>query len=167
MTVSMFDASVPVFQKRLGALDTILNKAVAFATARKIDESTLLMARLYPDMLPMWRQVTIACDFAKGAGARLAGAELPKYEDDEKSFSELSARIKKTTDFLATLDADQFEGSAARDVIMPIAGKPMIFKGDVYLLHVAMPNFYFHLTTAYAILRHNGLEVGKNDFMGR
>jgi uncharacterized protein len=167
MTLSMYKASVPVLQSTLQALDKILDKAEAHAAAKKIDPSVLFGARLYPDMLPFWRQVTIACDFAKGTGARLAGVDVPKFEDTEKTLPELKARIAKTLDFLKTLKSDAIEGSAAREITMTVGGNPMTFTGESYLLGFAMPNFYFHATTAYAILRHNGIEIGKGDFLGR
>jgi uncharacterized protein len=166
-SLSMYDLSVPVFLKRLASLDACLVKAAAYGAERKIDDATLLNARLFPDMLPMWRQVTIACDFAKGACARLAGVDVPKHADEEKTIADLRARIAWTQDFLKTLKPEQFAGSDVRDITMPIGGKPMTFKGGEFLTDVSMPNFYFHITTAYALLRHNGLSIGKNDFLGR
>jgi len=166
MTISMYAASVPVFERRLKALDAILDKAAAFADARKIDPTVLLTARLYPDMFAFTRQVQIATDHAKGAGARLAGLPVPSYEDTEKTFPEIKARIGKTLAFLATLKATQIDGSEGRDIALKVGGQELTFKGQDYLLHFAVPNFYFHATTAFAILRHNGLEIGKRDFMG-
>ncbi|HVZ00597.1 MAG TPA: DUF1993 domain-containing protein [Dongiaceae bacterium] len=165
MSVSLYHASVPVFRQMLGALSSIMDKAAAHAEARKIDPSVFVNGRLFPDMFPFTRQVTIAADFAKGASARLAGIEVPKFEDTETTFPELKARIRKTLDFLATLKPAQFEGAEARDVTIPLRGEPTTFKGGAYLFHFAMPNFYFHATTAYDILRHLGVEIGKSDFI--
>ena len=167
MTTSMYQASVPVFQRMLGNLKTILEKSAAHAQAKKIDESVLLNSRLYPDMLAMGRQVQIAADFAKGACSRLAGQDVPKYEDSEKTFAELIARIDKTLAHIATFKPAHIDGQEDRDITISIAGNPVSFKGQNYLLHQALPNFYFHVTTAYAILRHNGVEIGKRDFIGR
>ena len=167
MTISLYSASVPIYQMGLNNLKGVLAKGAAFAVAKKIDESVLMSARLAPDMLPMSRQVQIACDFAKGSIARLAGLEVPKWEDTEKSFADLAARIDKTVAYVGEFTAAQIDGQEDRNIELTIAGNSMSFKGQPYLLNVAMPNFYFHLTTAYAILRHNGVEIGKNDFLGR
>jgi hypothetical protein len=167
MTISMYSASVPVYQSMLSNLKGVLAKGAAFAAAKKIDESVLMNARLAPDMLAMSRQVQIACDFAKGSTARLAGLEVPKWEDTEKSFADLEARIDKTIAYISEFTPAQIEGQEDRNIELTIAGNPMSFKGQQYLLNVAMPNFYFHTTTAYAILRHNGVEIGKSDFLGR
>lgn len=166
MTLSMYQASVPAFLQQLRALCGVLQKAAAHASARKIDPGVLLNARLFPDMLPLTRQVQIACDFAKGASARLAGVEPPAYEDNEKSFEELQARIEKTMAFVKTLKPGQIDGSEDRDIAVKIAGKPVTFKGQPYLVNFVLPNFYFHAATAYGILRHNGVELGKRDFIG-
>lgn len=166
MALSMYQACVPAFTQLLQAMSAILDKAEAHATARKIDPSILLSARLFPDMFPLTRQVQIACDFAKGAAARLAGVEVPAYEDNEKSFAELKTRVAKTITFIQSIKPAQIDGSEGRDVTVKIAGKPVTFKGQPYLVQFALPNFYFHLTAAYAILRHNGIELGKRDFMG-
>ena len=162
----MFDNSVPVFTQFLNALSAILKKAEAFCEAKKIEPDALLTARLFPDMFPLRRQVQLACDFAKGAGARLAGIPVPSFPDEEKTFAELQARIAKTLDFLGTLKKEQFADAASRTVTLKIGGQDMNFPGATYLSHFALGNFYFHLTTAYDILRHNGLEIGKRDFMG-
>ena len=162
----MFDNSVPVFTQFLNALSAILKKAEAFCEAKKIEPDALLTARLFPDMFPLRRQVLLACDFAKGAGARLAGIPVPSFPDEEKTFPELQARIAKTLDFLGTLKKEQFAEAASRTVTLKIGGQDMNFPGATYLRHFALGNFYFHLTTAYDILRHNGLEIGKRDFMG-
>jgi hypothetical protein len=166
MTISMYQASVPVFIKMLTNLKGILEKAAAHAQARKIEDSVLLNARLYPDMLPLIKQVHIATDFARGTGARLAGKEPPVYEDNETSFAELIARTARTLDFLRTLKAGEIDGSEAREIVRPIRGEPKKFTGINYLLYFALPNFYFHTTTTYAILRHSGIELGKSDFIG-
>ncbi|HVM82905.1 MAG TPA: DUF1993 family protein [Candidatus Binatia bacterium] len=165
MPLSLYDASVPVFRQILGALAAIIDKAAAHAEAKKIDPAVLINARLYPDMFPFQRQVFIATDFGKGASARLAGVEVPKFEDTETTFPELKARIQKTLDFIATLKPAQFEGAETRDVTIQLRGGQETFKGRAYLFHFALPNFYFHATTAYDILRHNGVELGKPDFI--
>jgi hypothetical protein len=166
MPLSMYQASVPAFLQQLTALAGVLDKAEAYASARKIEPAVLFEARLFPDMFPFVRQVQITCDFAKGAAARLAGLEVPVYADVEQSFVELQARIRKTLEFLRTIKPEQIDGSEGRDVTIRIAGNPVMFKGQPYLLNFVLPNFYFHATTAYAILRHNGVELGKRDFIG-
>ena len=166
MTLSMYQASVPVFIQGLTGLGGVIDKAAAHAAERKIDPAALLQARLYPDMFPFARQVQIATDFAKGGAARLAGVEFPAYEDSETSFEELKARVDKTIAFLRTLEAAQIDGSEDRDISLVRRGETSIVKGQAYLLEQAMPNFYFHITTAYAIQRHNGVEVGKRVFLG-
>jgi len=166
MTISMYQASVPVFQKSLTALKGVLAKGAAHAAEKKIDESVFLGSRLYPDMFPLIRQVQIAADFGKGPVARLAGVELPKYEDIESSFAELAGRIDKTLAFIGTFTPPQIDGQEDRDINLTIGGNPVTFKGQPYLLHFALPNLYFHMSMAYAILRHNGVDVGKRDFVG-
>ena len=166
MPVSMYDVSVPVLLQGLRGLKGVLVKAAAHAETRKIDPNALLQARLYPDMFPVLRQVQIAGDFAKGAAGRLAGVELPVYEDTETGFDDLIARIDKTMAFIAGLDPAAIVGSEARDVVLVRRGESQTFKGQAYLLQQALPNFWFHVTTAYAILRHNGVEVGKKDYKG-
>ena len=165
MTLSMSQASSPVFLQGLKGLSGVLEKAAAHIEAKKMDQNAFLQARLYPDMLPMGRQVQIACDFAKGAAGRLAGAELPTYEDTETSFADLDARIAKTMAFIEGLDAAAIAGSDAREISLVRRGETHTFTGKVYLFEQALPNFWFHVTTAYAILRHNGVEVGKKDFL--
>ncbi|RJF99311.1 DUF1993 domain-containing protein [Noviherbaspirillum saxi] len=167
MAISMYAASVPVFRQMLNSLNDVLNKADAHASAKKIDPNALLQARLFPDMLPLARQVQIASDFAKGACARLAGMEIPSYEDKEQSFDELRARIAKTLALIEGITPAQINGSEEREVVIQ-QGTPRErkFAGQTYLLHYALPQFLFHVTTAYAILRHNGVEIGKRDFMG-
>jgi hypothetical protein len=166
MTISMYQASIPVFIGSLKNLKTVLAKGAAFAAAKKIDESVLLNSRLAPDMFSLTRQVQIAADFAKGCSARLAGQDVPKWDDTEKSFADLAARIDKTIAFVSAIGSAQVDGQEERDITITVAGNPMQFKGLPYLVHFAMPNFYFHMTTAYAILRHNGVEIGKGDFLG-
>ena len=166
MTFSMYAASVPVFKQILTSLSAILEKAEAHAIEKKIDAPALLQARLYPDMFPLTRQIQVAADFAKGACARLAGVEVPKYEDTEQTFAELKARVGKTLAFIDSLAQGAIEDSAGRDITTSSGPNAKQFKGQVYLLHYAMPHFYFHATTAYDILRHNGVEVGKKDFIG-
>ncbi|MDP1733677.1 MAG: DUF1993 domain-containing protein [Sulfuritalea sp.] len=166
MTISMYQASAPRLANMLRNLDAILAKAQAHATAKKIDPAVLLSARLFPDMLPMVKQVQIATDHAKGCVARLAGVEVPKFEDTEQSFEELRARIARIIAFVESFSATQIDGSEERDIALRAGGQDMSFKGLPYLLGYAMPNFYFHLVTAYNILRHNGVEIGKRDYIG-
>ncbi len=165
--ISIYDVSVPVFSERLKALALVLTKAETNATERKIDPQVFLTARLAPDMLTFTKQVQIATDHAKGAPSRLAGREVPRYEDIEASFAELQARIAKTRDYLATFKPAEFEGSEERSVMLKIGGNDIEFTGQRYLLDVATPNFYFHITTAYAIMRHYGVPLGKGNFLGR
>lgn len=165
MAISMYRASVPMLLQMLGSLSGVLDKAVAFAAAKKVDPSVLLNARLAPDMFPLTRQVQIAADFAKGIPARLAGQEPPKYADDETSFDQLKARIAKTIAYIKEFKPAQIDGSEDRDVNITLGGQPRSFKGENYLMAHALPNFFFHTTIAYAILRHNGLEIGKTDYM--
>jgi hypothetical protein len=166
MSISMYQASAPRFANALSNLSAILAKAKAHAEAKKIDEQVLTSSRLFPDMFALARQVQIACDSAKGAVARLAGVEIPKHEDTEKTFDELRERIAKTLAFIASVKAAQVDGSEDKEIVLKLQGKDVPFKGMQYLLGFAWPNFYFHVTTAYAILRHNGVEVGKRDFIG-
>jgi hypothetical protein len=162
----MYQASAPRFANTLKNLAAILDKAQAYAEMRKIDPLVLTSARLYPDMFALARQVQIACDTAKGAVARLAGVEVPKHEDSEKTFAELKARIAKTLEFIAGVKPAQVDGSEEREIVLKLQGNDVKFKGLQYLLGFAWPNFYFHATTAYDILRHNGVELGKRDFIG-
>ncbi|MFI5014959.1 MAG: DUF1993 family protein [Hyphomicrobiales bacterium] len=166
MSLSMHQASVPVFQRTLRALTAILDKAEAHAADRKIDPAVLLGTRLFPDMFTFTRQVQSACDFAKACCARLAGVEAPKHENTEASFAQLKARIGATLAFIESLKADQIDGTEDRGYTLNIAGNDMHFKGRDYLLSWALPNFFFHATTAYGLLRHNGVELGKRDFLG-
>ncbi len=166
MAMSMYAASVPVFQHMLRNLSHVLDKGEANAQARKFDPSVLTTARLAPDMLPLTRQVLIACDGAKNGVARIAGVEPPKFEDNEASFAELKARIQKTLDFLETIPAARLEGTEDRDITFP-AGRDTTktMKAQAYLTTWVLPNFFFHVTTAYAILRHNGVDLGKTDYL--
>jgi len=166
MTMSIYSASVPVFRQILGSLVTILAKAEAHVDAKKLDPDALLQARLFPDMFPLLRQVQLVTDFAKGAAARLGGVEVPRYEDVEQDFAGLQARLEKTLAFLDTVPREAIDAGAERDVTIGSGASQRSFKGQAYLLHYALPNFYFHAATAYDILRHNGLEVGKRDFIG-
>jgi len=166
MAISMYQVAVPVFVKTLGNLAAILDKGAAFAAARKVEPSVLLGYRLAPDMLSLTRQVQIASDHAKRAPARLAGIEAPVYEDNEASFADLKLRIAKTIAFINTLQPGQIDGSEAREITLKLGGSSQTLSGQAYLLHNALPNFFFHVTTAYAILRHCGVEVGKKDFIG-
>ena len=163
----MYDSSIAPMSHSLKALAAILKKAETYCEAKKIDPNALLMARLFPDMLTLIRQVLIATDHAKGCGARLAGIANPSFPDEEKTFAELQARIAKALDFLGSLKREQFADAATRTVTIKVGGKDVELKGAAYLTSVALPNFYFHVTTAYNILRHNGLEIGKGDFLGR
>lgn len=167
MTISMYQVSVPVFSERLRALSTVLAKGEAHAVERKIDAQVLLNARLAPDMFALTRQVQIATDHAKGASSRLAGREIPKYEDTEASFAELQSRIEKTRDLLASFLAADIDGSEERKIEIKTQQRELSFTGSQYLLNFAMPNFYFHVVTAYDILRHNGVPLGKSNFFGR
>lgn len=167
MPLSMYQVSVPVFTKTLGNLAAILDKGAAFAALKKIEPSVLLAYRLAPDMLNLTRQVQIAADHAKRAPARLAGIEAPAYEDNEASFAQLRSRIDKTLAFIETLKPGQIDGSETRNITLKIGAGEQIVSGQAYLLHNALPNFLFHVTTAYAILRHCGVEIGKKDFIGQ
>jgi hypothetical protein len=166
MNISMYQASAPRFANTLKNLSAILDKAKAHAAAKKIDEQVLTSARLFPDMFALARQVQIACDTAKGAVARLAGVDIPKHEDTEKTFDELKERIAKTLAFIATVKAAQIDGTEDKEIVLKLQGKDVPTRGMTYLLGRAWPNFYFHTTTAYNILRHNGVELGKGDFIG-
>ncbi len=166
MAFTIYDASVPVFIRMLSNLAAILQKGAASAEARGIDPAVLTGARLAPDMFPLTRQVQIACDAAKGGAARLAGVEAPSHPDVEISFSDLQARIDTTIAFLNGITAAQLEGAETRSISMKMQGADFTFTGQVFLLNLAMPNFYFHISTAYDILRHNGVAIGKRDLLG-
>jgi hypothetical protein len=166
MTISMYALSVGQFEPMLGNLSALLDKATASAEGRKFDTSVLAGARLAPDMLPFTRQIQLSCDFAKNSTARLAGLDPPKFEDNETTFAELRARIDKTVAFLKTVPASAVDGSADRDIVVPLRDRKLEMKGLPFLQRWVLPNFYFHVVTAYAILRHNGVDVGKMDFLG-
>ncbi len=165
MTISMASASLPIFRTMLGNLDHFLDKAVAHAQARKYDPLVLAGDRLAPDMLPFTRQVQIACDAAKNGVARISGVEAPKFEDNEKTFEELKARIAKTIAWLDSVPAGKLDGTEDKDITYPVRDQTRTMKGEAYLKHSVLPNFFFHVTTAYAILRHNGVELGKADYL--
>ena len=165
--MSFYDATVPAFMQMLGNLAGLLNKAEAHCKARNIQPEVLLTARLYPDMFPLSRQIQLACDFAAKSCARLAHIEVPTSQDTEKSFEDLRQRIAKTVDYLKTFTPAQFEGADARDVTFPVGPNNSItLKGQQFVNRAAFPNFYFHATTTHGILRHNGVEIGKRDFLG-
>ncbi|WP_179404397.1 DUF1993 domain-containing protein [Burkholderia guangdongensis] len=166
MSISMYQASVPVLIRGLTNLQHILGKAQAHAAEKQIDPSVFIGARLYPDMLPLARQVFIATDTAKGCAARLAGVEAPSYPDVENTFDELHARIQKTIDYLNGFTAEQIDGTESRQIVLKMRVGPLEFTGLTYLLGFVLPNFFFHVTTAYDILRHHGVELGKLDYLG-
>ena len=166
MTISMYQASVPRFVNILGNLSNILDKTQAHMDAKKLSDASLTAFRLFPDMLPMATQVQIACDTAKGVVARLAGVDIPAFEDNEKTIAELKARVAKTIAFIQTITPAQIDGTEDKDIVTKRGEKETHYKGMQFLLGHAIPNFYFHITTAYAVLRHNGVEIGKRDFLG-
>jgi hypothetical protein len=166
MSLSMYQAGIPVVIRYLNNLSTLIDKAAAHCEARKIEPSVLVNFRLTPDMFPFARQVQIATDGVKGMAARLAGVEVPSYADTETTFPELKARIAKTVDFLKTFTPAQIDGTEGKEITMKAGATEFKFKGDDYLVGFVLPNFYFHVTTAYAILRHCGVEVGKRDYLG-
>ncbi len=167
MSLSMYSASVPVFRQMLGALADVLEKAEAHAQASKYDAGALLQARLFPDMFPLIKQVQIATDFAKGASARLAAVDVPRYEDNEQTFAELQQRISKTLGFIESLPQEAFADAEGRAITHGAGERARYFdSGESYLTGFVLPNFYFHVTSAYAILRHNGVPIGKRDFLG-
>ena len=165
MAVSLYDFSVPLFVRALTNLSTLLDKGVAYATARKFDPNVLADLRLYPDMLPLKRQVQIACDTVKGAAGRLSGAEIPKHEDNEATIDELKARIAKTIAYVKSVDSTKISGAENTTVALKFPSRTLEFTGKSYLTDFVLPNLYFHVTTTYAILRHNGVEIGKSDFL--
>ena len=166
MPLSMHQASAPIFIRALNGLSTVLRKAAAHAETKGFDPAALLQARLYPDMFPLTRQVQICTDFAKGAVARLAGEDPPPWADEEVTFEDLITRVEKTAAYVGAFEAARIDGSEERAITLVRRGQSSVVMGQSYLLDQAMPNFYFHLTTAYAILRHNGVEVGKKDYLG-
>ena len=164
---TMFNVSVPVYQRQLGAISKILEKASAWAAAKKVDEAVLGATRLTPDMLPLTRQVQIACRFAEESTARLAGAEIPKAPDNaEKTLAELRGRIDAVLGYIKGFKPAQIDGSENREIVLTVGGNPLKLTGEQYLEHFAMANFYFHCTTTHAILRQSGVEIGKRDFLG-
>ena len=167
MTSAIYTASIPVFKQMLGGLSEVLAKAEAHAAAKKIDPNALMQARLFPDMFPLLRQVQVATDFAKSVSARLAGVDVPKLEDNQQTFADLQARVATVLTFIEGLDAALFDEAATREIITQ-AGTPKEkrFTGESYIFNYGLPHFFFHTTTAYAILRHNGVEVGKKDYIG-
>ncbi|WP_338052381.1 DUF1993 domain-containing protein [Rhodoferax sediminis] len=166
MTISMYQASVPRLANILGNLSNILDKAQAHVDARKLDVSTLMNYRLFPDMLPFTKQVQIACDKSRSVVARLAGLDVPVYDDNEKTLAELKVRIAKTIAFIQSVSPAQIDGTEDKEVVLKVAGKETHYKGMQLLLGHSLPNVYFHITTAYNILRHNGVEIGKRDYLG-
>ncbi len=167
MPLSMYQASVPVFVRMLNNLAGILDKAAAHAEAKKIDPAVLINSRLYPDMFALARQVQIVSDIAKAGAARLAGLEPPAFEDNETSFPDLIARVQKTVSYLNTLTPAQIDGSEDKTISFQMRGQTRTFQGQPFLLNHVIPNLYFHITTTYAILRHNGVELGKKDYLGK
>lgn len=167
MTISMYQASVPRFANILGNLSSIMDKTQAHIDAKKIADATLTGYRLFPDMLPLATQVQIACDTAKGVVARLAGIDAPAYEDDEKTIADLKTRIAKTIAFIQSVAAAQIDGTEDKAIVTKRGDKETHYTGMQFLLGHAIPNFYFHVTTTYNILRHNGVEIGKRDFLGK
>jgi hypothetical protein len=167
MPLTMYEVSVPMFRQMLSALSSVLDKAAAYAAEKKIEPSVLLQARLFADMLPLTSQVQIATDHAKGATARLSGGEPPKFADAEKTVEELKARIAKTLDYIGSVAAAKMDGAEDRQISLKIGGLQLDFTGRQYLLGFALPNFFFHVTTAYDILRHQGVPIGKRDFVGQ
>lgn len=166
MTISMYQASVPRFVNILGNLSKILEKTQAHVEAKKMADGSFTAFRLFPDMLPMTTQVQIACDAAKGVVARLAGVDIPVFEDNEKTLAELKTRVDKTIAFIQTITPEQIDGTEDKDIVIKRGEKETHYKGMQFLLGHAIPNFYFHVTTTYSILRHNGVEIGKRDFLG-
>ena len=166
MATSLYDFTVPMFKLALGNLSNQLDKAIAFAESRKFDPNKLADARIIADMLPLTSQVQIACDNAKGAVARLAGIDPPKHEDNEKTLVELKARVGKTLDFIGTLKAEQFNGAETRDIVLKFPSLTLKFNGKDYITKFVLPNFYFHASTAYNILRKSGVELSKSDYLG-
>jgi uncharacterized protein len=164
--LSMYDATIPPLKRALNNLSSVLKKGEEYADVNKIDHGVLLNARLFPDMYPLTRQVQIATDMSKGAAARLASVEIPKYEDTETTFAELQARITKTLTFIDSITPTQLEGAESREITITVRKMDLKFTGQDYLLTWVNPNVYFHVTTAYNILRHNGTPLGKPDFLG-
>ncbi len=167
MSVSLYDVSIPIFTLSLSNLAAILDKAAVHAETKKIDPKVLPAARLIIDMLPLSSQIQIACDTAKGAAARLAGVEVPKHPDTETTIDELKARVAKTLDFIKTVKREQFQGAETREIVLQFPQSTLKFTGLNYVTNFVLPNFFFHVTTAYALLRKNGVDLGKRDFLGQ
>ena len=165
MSISMYEASIPHFVRMLGNLSAILDKTSAHSEAKKIDQAVFVNARLAPDMYPLSRQIQISADMAKACAARLAGIEVPRYEDNEATFSDFKARIAETIAFLQGIDKEQIDNSYDQPITIKLYDKDIVYTGQVYLLDVIIPHFYFHVTTVYAILRHHGVELGKKDYI--
>jgi hypothetical protein len=166
MSISIYEISIASMLRGLDNLSTLIDKAAAYAEQKKFDSKVLAEARIFPDMLPFTAQIQIACDTAKGAAARLAAVDIPKYEDTEKTFAELKARIAKTVTFLKSIKPEQMQGDERRPIILQFPQMTLKFTALSYLTDFVLPNFYFHLTTAYALLRHNGVELSKRDYLG-
>jgi uncharacterized protein len=166
MPLSLYDVSIPVFTLSLTNLSAILDKAASHAEAKDVDPKALPQARLIVDMLPLSAQIQIACDTAKGAAARLAGVEVPKHEDTEATIPELKARVAKTLDFIKTIKPEQLQGAEGREIVLKFPETTLKFNGLNYLTNFAIPNFFFHVTMVYALLRKNGVDLGKRDFLG-
>jgi hypothetical protein len=166
MSISVYDVSIPIFTLSLNNLSAILDKAESHTQAKKVDPKVLLQARLIVDMLPLSNQIQIACDTAKGAAARLAGIPIPKHEDTEATIAELKARIAKTLEFIKTIKPEQLQGSETREIVLEFPQSTLKFNGINYLTNFVLPNFFFHMTIAYALLRKNGVDLGKRDFLG-
>jgi uncharacterized protein len=166
MTLSIYDISIPVLTRGLTNLSAILDKATAHAAAKKFDPAVLVQARLFPDMFPLSRQVQISCDTAKGAAARLAGIDIPKHEDTESNLDELKQRIAKTVDFVKSIKPEQLKGAESKAIEIKFPDRTVNFTGLAYLADFALPNFFFHKSMVYALLRSNGVDVGKIDFLG-
>ena len=166
MSISLYDVSIPIFTLSLNNLSAILDKAESHAEAKNVDPKVIPQARLIVDMLPLSSQIQIACDTAKGAAARLAGVEVPKHEDTEATLAELRARVAKTLDFIKTIKPEQLQGAGTREVVLKFPQSTLKFTGLNYLTNFALPNFFFHMTMTYALLRKNGIDLGKRDFLG-
>lgn len=166
MSISIYDQSIGSMSRMLKNLDLIVSKAETYAADNDIEPSVLLSARLYPNMRTFIFQVQVATDMAKSCAARLSGNDVPRWEDNEASFADVHARIRKALDYIATFRPEQFEGSETREITLKLRDRTVEFTGQTYLLGFVLPNFYFHVTTAYALLRHNGLNIGKMDFIG-
>ena len=166
MSISMYDVSIPIFTLSLTNLSAILDKAASHEQSKKVDPKVIPQARLIVDMLPLSAQIQIACDTAKGAAARLAGVEVPKHEDTEATLAELKARVAKTLDFIKTIKPAQLQGAETREIVLKFPQTTLKFTGINYLTNFVLPNFFFHVTTAYALLRKNGVDLGKRDFLG-